>query len=90
MGAVDEDLGHAGEPARPLLACRSMEEIAPGVFHWKAVHPIIRAEVSSYYVADSGTLLDPMVPPDEGLEWFGDDALYLRDGQISERLPLEA
>jgi hypothetical protein len=47
-----------------------MEEIAPGVFHWKAMHPRIRSEVSSYYVADSGTLLDPMVPPDEGLEWF--------------------
>jgi len=26
----------------------------------------------------------------EDLEWFGDEALYLRDGQISERLPLEA
>ena len=47
-----------------------MEEIAPGVFHWKAVHPKIDSEVSSYYLADSGTLLDPMVPPEEGLEWF--------------------
>jgi hypothetical protein len=47
-----------------------MEEIAPGIFHWKAMHPRIRSEVSSYYLADSGTLLDPMVPPDEGLEWF--------------------
>jgi hypothetical protein len=47
-----------------------MEEIAPGVFHWKARHPRIRSDVSSYYVADSGTLIDPMVPPDEGLDWF--------------------
>jgi glyoxylase-like metal-dependent hydrolase (beta-lactamase superfamily II) len=49
-----------------------MKEIAPGVFHWKALHPSIRTEVSSYLLADSGTLLDPMVPPDEGLEWFDD------------------
>jgi glyoxylase-like metal-dependent hydrolase (beta-lactamase superfamily II) len=47
-----------------------MREIAPGLFHWKAMHPRIRSEVSSYFVADSGTLLDPMVPPDAGLEWF--------------------
>ena len=47
-----------------------MQEIAPGIFHWKATHPRIKIEVSSYYLADSATLLDPMVPPDEGLEWF--------------------
>src|SRR3954447_9603891 len=47
-----------------------MNELAPGIFHWKAVHPRIKMEVSSYYLADSGTLLDPMVPPDEGLDWF--------------------
>src|SRR5829696_8370245 len=47
-----------------------MEEIAPGIFHWKAKHPKIGIEVSSYYLADSGTVLDPMVPPDEGLDWF--------------------
>jgi hypothetical protein len=47
-----------------------MEEIAPGVFHWKARHPRIKVEVSSYYLAEPRTLLDPMVPPDEGLEWF--------------------
>lgn len=47
-----------------------MQEIGPGLFHWKAMHPRIRTQVSSYFVADSGTLLDPMVPPDDGLEWF--------------------
>jgi glyoxylase-like metal-dependent hydrolase (beta-lactamase superfamily II) len=49
-----------------------MEEIAPGIFYWKALHPSIGAEVSSYFLADSATLLDPMVPPDEGLDWFDD------------------
>jgi hypothetical protein len=47
-------------------------ELQPGVFWWKAVHPNLGIEVSSYYLADSGTLIDPMVPP-EGLEWFGGD-----------------
>jgi hypothetical protein len=46
-----------------------MEEIRPGLWHWKALHPRIRTEVSSYYVAGSGTLIDPMLPA-EGLEWF--------------------
>ena len=48
-----------------------MKEIAPGAFHWTARHPKIRIEVSSYYLADSGAVLDPMVPPEEGLDWFG-------------------
>src|SRR4051794_20289092 len=47
-----------------------MKEIAPGLFHWMAPHPRIKMDVSSYFVADSGTLLDPMVPPDEGIDWF--------------------
>jgi hypothetical protein len=46
-----------------------MKEIRSGLWHWKALHPGIRIEVSSYYVADSGTLIDPMLPA-EGIEWF--------------------
>ena len=46
-----------------------MNEILPGIFHWTAQHPKIGFDVSSYFVAESGTVLDPMVPP-EGLEWF--------------------
>jgi hypothetical protein len=46
-----------------------MREIAPGVFHWKALHPGIRMQVSSYFLADEGVLLDPMRPA-EGLDWF--------------------
>lgn len=49
-----------------------MKEITPGLWHWHAKHPRIGVEVSSYFVEDSGTLLDPMVPPDAGLEWFDD------------------
>ena len=46
-----------------------MNEIMPGVFHWKAHHPNIGAEVSSYYLADEQVLIDPMEPED-GLDWF--------------------
>jgi glyoxylase-like metal-dependent hydrolase (beta-lactamase superfamily II) len=34
------------------------------------MHPKIGSEVSSYFVAESGTVLDPMMPPGEGLAWF--------------------
>ena len=27
-------------------------------------------EVSSYYLEPAGTLIDPMLPPDRGMEWF--------------------
>ncbi len=46
-----------------------MKEILPGLFHWTAVHPRIKIEVSSYYLEESGVLLDPLIPA-EGLEWF--------------------
>jgi hypothetical protein len=47
-----------------------VREILPGVFHWTAVHPNIGIEVSSYWLEDGGVLIDPLLPPDEGLEWF--------------------
>jgi hypothetical protein len=46
-----------------------MKEIRPDLWHWTAVHPKIRIDVSSYYLADGGTLIDPLVPA-EGVEWF--------------------
>lgn len=46
-----------------------MEEILPGVFHWKAVHPRIGIEVGCHFVAGSGTAIDPLMPA-EGIEWF--------------------
>jgi hypothetical protein len=47
-------------------------ELAPGIFHWTARHPRIGVDVSSYYAAESGTLIDPMAPA-EGVEWFDGD-----------------
>lgn len=47
----------------------AMDEILDGVFHWKAMHPSIKTEVDSHFVAGSGTAIDPLLP-DEGIEWF--------------------
>jgi hypothetical protein len=46
-----------------------MREILPGIQHWTRMHPRIRQDVSSYYVAPVQMLIDPLVP-DEGLQWF--------------------
>jgi hypothetical protein len=48
-----------------------MDEVVPGILHWKARHPKIGADVSSYLLTDSGTALDPILPEGEGPEWIG-------------------
>jgi hypothetical protein len=52
-----------------------MEEVLPGVFHWVSVHPRIKADVSSYWLEETGAVIDPLVPEPEGLEWFADRTL---------------
>jgi hypothetical protein len=47
-----------------------MQEILPGVYHWTAVHPKIHVEVSSYWLDEQGVAIDPLAPPDVGLDWF--------------------
>jgi hypothetical protein len=42
-----------------------MDEIAPGIRHWTAVHPNIGWRVSSYWLPDLEVLLDPLEVPDE-------------------------
>jgi glyoxylase-like metal-dependent hydrolase (beta-lactamase superfamily II) len=48
-----------------LLQNARMEEIAPGIRHWKAPHPNIGIEVSSYWLPDLKLLLDPIAVPGE-------------------------
>jgi hypothetical protein len=48
-----------------LLQNAHMEEIAPGILHWQAPHPNIGVPVSSYWLPDLRTLLDPLAVPDE-------------------------
>ncbi|HEX4186823.1 MAG TPA: hypothetical protein VHY83_02890 [Solirubrobacteraceae bacterium] len=47
-----------------------MEEVLPGVYHWTALHPLIHTEVSSYWLEDTGVLIDPLLPTPQGLDWF--------------------
>jgi hypothetical protein len=47
-----------------------MEEILPGLRHWTATHPKIGIEVSSHWVPGAGALIDPLLPPGEGLAAF--------------------
>jgi glyoxylase-like metal-dependent hydrolase (beta-lactamase superfamily II) len=42
-----------------------VEEIAPGIRHWKATHPNLGIEVSAYWLPDLKLLLDPIAVPDE-------------------------
>jgi hypothetical protein len=39
-----------------------MKEIAPGIWHWKARHPRIGVDVSSYFLPEPAVLLDPLAP----------------------------
>jgi hypothetical protein len=45
---------------RTLAIVAAVHEIAPGIFHWTAVHRDIGIEVSSYYVEPAGLLVDPL------------------------------
>jgi glyoxylase-like metal-dependent hydrolase (beta-lactamase superfamily II) len=44
-----------------------MDEVAPGIFHWSAIHLRTGGVAHSYLIAETATVLDPMVP-DEALE----------------------
>jgi hypothetical protein len=48
-----------------LLQNAGVDEIAPGILHWKAVHPNLGVDVSSYWLPDLKLLLDPIAVPDE-------------------------
>jgi glyoxylase-like metal-dependent hydrolase (beta-lactamase superfamily II) len=48
-----------------------VDEVIPGILHWKARHPKIGVEVSSYLLTETGTALDPILPEGEGPEWIG-------------------
>jgi hypothetical protein len=47
-----------------------MEHIQPGLLHWTAYRDTIGADVHSYFHVASGTLVDPMLPP-EGMDALG-------------------
>jgi hypothetical protein len=47
----------------------TVDEIAPGLWHWTARRETIDNDVSSYYLAEAQVVIDPMLPP-ERPEWF--------------------
>lgn len=48
-----------------------MNEILPGIWHWTVPNPSIGGHiVSSYWLEPEGVFIDPLLPPQEGLEWF--------------------
>jgi hypothetical protein len=47
-----------------------MQELAPGLWYWRTFRDTIGTEVSSYWIEPAGIVVDPMVPPDVGLEWW--------------------
>ena len=47
-----------------------MQEIAPGLWHWTARHERIQIEVSSYYLLAERVLIDPLLPPGDGMGWL--------------------
>jgi hypothetical protein len=47
-----------------------MEEVLPGVIHWTAKHPNIGVDVHSHWVPAAGALIDPLLPPEEGVDAF--------------------
>jgi hypothetical protein len=47
-----------------------MRELIDGIWHWTCFRDSIGQEVSSYWIEPAGIVIDPMVPPDVGLEWW--------------------
>jgi hypothetical protein len=47
-----------------------MRELTDGIWHWTCFRESIRQDVSSYWIEPAGIVIDPMVPPDVGLEWW--------------------
>jgi len=46
-----------------------VDEVMPGILHWRARHPGIGIEVSSFLLTDTSTALDPILPAGDGPHW---------------------
>jgi len=62
-----------------------MREILPGIIHWEAVHPKIHMKVSSYWLAEEGVAIDPILPEELGVGWFADQPRPPRAVLLSNR-----
>ena len=59
-----------------MSAAEAVDEIVPGVRHWRALRQTIGSEVSSYYLSEERVAIDPMLPP-ERPEWFRPEHVIL-------------
>jgi len=59
-------------------------EILPGLFHWRAIHPGIHSEVSSYWL-ESGVAIDPLLSDAITVEWFAGRSNPARAVLLSNR-----
>ena len=50
-----------------------MDEILSGVRRWTAIHPNHGMKVGCHWVPAAAAVIDPLLPPDEGLEPFRHD-----------------
>jgi hypothetical protein len=48
-----------------------MQELSPGLWHWRAQRESIGMVVSSYYLERERVAIDALIPP-EGLDWLAD------------------
>lgn len=49
-----------------------MDELASGLWHWTAQHPRIGHDVHSYFLEPERIAIDPLLPPEDGTQWFAD------------------
>lgn len=53
--------------------------------HWTATHPNIGTQVDSWWLPEGGVLVDALVPPDGGLDWFASQPVAPRAIVLSNR-----
>lgn len=61
-----------------------IRQLLPGVVHWTAIHPHTGLESSSYVLTETGVALDPILP-EEGLGWFDEHGVKVREILLSNR-----
>ena len=66
----------AGAWAASTDSVRAVREIAPDLFYWRAFHEGIGKDVCSYFLSDSGVLIDPLLPSNgfdgsDSMDWLG-------------------
>jgi hypothetical protein len=70
-GRTKTVLSEPCESAKSAVGSAAVDEIAPGLWHWRALRESIHSDVDSYWLEPEGVVVDPMLPPG-GSAAFGD------------------